>query len=615
MAASDALASPAARWAALRRVARHRLDFAETLRLDKRLGALPSDLATAGPSALRLAVLGSYTLDHLLPGIRVGGLRRDLPLDVRIGAYDQYRQDLLGSESWLATFRPEAVLLALHADALLAPMALGADEAEIEAAGSAIVEAMRALWRAAKDRFKATVLQQTVLDVAEPLFGHFEAAVAATPSARIARLNAAIRRAAREDGVLLIDLDLLIARHGRKAWFDPALWASAKQEIRHGMTPLYGDHVARVLAASRGLAKKCLVLDLDNTLWGGLVGDDGVGGIKIGPGDPAGEAFLAFQTYCKRLGERGVVLAVCSKNDLADAEAPFRERAEMALKRDDFAAFVVNWDDKAANLRAIAETLNLGLDALVFFDDNPAERALIRRELPEIEVPEVPSEPALYPECLAAAGYFESVAFTEDDRKRAGHYAGNRQRATLEARATDIDGFLRDLDMELRVGPFDSAGLPRVVQLINKTNQFNLTTRRRSDAEIAGLIEDSTALTFQARLLDRFGDNGLISVAIALPDAARGGYALDTWLMSCRVLGRQVERALMGVVAAAVKARGQHRVWGVYRPSAKNAMVRQHYAGLGFVAAGREPDGAEVWRLDLDRPLSYDTPIRIVGGS
>jgi FkbH-like protein len=382
-------------------------------------------------------------------------------------------------------------------------------------------------------------------------------------------------------------------------------WHQAKQLVSPLLSPLHGDLLARVLAAAAGLSRKCLVLDLDNTLWGGVVGDDGVEGIRLGQGDPVGEAFLAVQRYAALLARRGIILAVCSKNDPEIARAAFAGHPEMALKPGDIAAFVANWDDKAGNIRQIAKRLEIGLDSLVFLDDNPAERDIVRRELPMVAVPELPEDVAHYPAVLAAAGYFEAAGFTADDAARAGAYAQNAERHAALEQATDMEGYLRGLSMQLAAKPILGADLARVTQLTNKTNQFNLTTRRRSEAEVEALAADPANVALSFRLADRFGDNGLIGVVLARPDAAWPGDALliDTWLMSCRVLGRGVEAASLGVLAEAAARRGARALIGEHRPTAKNGLVRDHYAKLGFAPApapAGAAEGATFWRLELD---------------
>ncbi|PCC98336.1 HAD-IIIC family phosphatase [Halopseudomonas pelagia] len=595
---------------ALANLAGYRRDFTLTNRLDRTAGKLIADLVakdackTAGLTPLRVAILSSHTVDHLLPALRVAGLHRRLAISVHVASYGMYRQALLMEDPEMAAFAPQLVVLAL--DARDAPLQLPLESAEedVAAAVQDKVAELRKLWFAAKKRYAAQVVQQTLVPLDSPVFGSFEALVPAAPYAVIERLNTAIREAARQDGVLLLDLAWQAAQgcYG-KGVGDPVRWHQAKQLVSPHLAPLYGDQLARVAAAAAGLSRKCLVLDLDNTLWGGVIGDDGVEGIYLGPGTPSGEAFLAFQQYVTLLAKRGIILAVCSKNDMAVADAAFKH-PDMLLKRADIAAFVANWEDKASNLRRIALMLDIGLDSLVFVDDNPAERDIVRRELPEVEVPELPEDVSDYPACLAAAGYFETISFTSDDAARSRSYASNAERKASLSQTADIEGYLRGLDMTLTATLVGPAELPRTTQLINKTNQFNLTTKRYSEAEVARLAEDPSALVLAVRLRDKFGDNGLISVVLARPDASvePDELLIDSWLMSCRVLGRQVEQAVLEVVVARAAEAGWSALVGEYRPTARNSMVAEHYARLGFVNRSA-PKGAEsnsvFWRYNL----------------
>ena len=410
------------------------------------------------------------------------------------------------------------------------------------------------------------------------------------------------------EGVDLLALDTRAARDGLLAWHDAGLWHRSKQEVTLPAAPMYGELVARIVAARQGMSKKCLVLDLDNTLWGGVIGDDGMDGIVLGQGSPLGEAFSAMQDYAREQGRRGVILAVCSKNDETNAVEPFILHPDMLLKRMDIASFMANWQDKASNLRAIAHSLSIGLDAMVFVDDNPAERALIRQELPMVAVPEIPEDPAWVVPCLADAGYFEGLAVTKEDRERSVQYQGNIRREGLRASSTDMAGYLRGLEMRLLHRPFDRTGLQRTVQLINKTNQFNLTTRRTTEDAVLAVMADNRAFGLQMRLLDVFGDNGIIAIVIGrmLPET-EADLLIDTWLMSCRVLGRQVEQATMNLVAAQAIAMGAKRLLGDYRPTKKNAMVRDHYAKLGFRPLEAQPDGASLSVYDLAGFTPVDT--------
>jgi FkbH-like protein len=589
-----------------------RLGFLETVQLDRALARLNLKEAP-GFQPIRLAILASSTVDHLPPAIRVAGLRRRLLIDLHGGDYGQYRQDLLDPASALPRFAPKAVLLSLSAREAIAGVALSAGAAEVDGAIGRFVAELRSLWRKAREIGGAAVIQQTFIDVSEPLFGGYDRMVPGAPATVVARLNDQVCAAAVQDGVLILDVARASQRDGIDAWFDIGRWLQGKLEIAPQAAPLYGDLAARILAALRGSSKKCLVLDLDNTLWGGVIGDDGVDGIVLGEGSAAGEAHLAVQHYAKQLKERGVILAVCSKNDAKIAEAAFNDHPEMVLRRSDFAAFQANWDDKAQNLKAIATRLNIGVDSLVFLDDNPIERARIRQSLPMVSVPELPDDAAHYVRTLADAGYFEAIAFTADDRNRAEQYAANAEREALLGSAESMDDFLRGLNMSAVYGPFTAVDHARVVQLINKTNQFNTTTRRYASDEVSQIMDDPNSLTLQFRLVDRLGDNGLISTMILRPapdddDALE----IENWIMSCRVFGRELEFEAMNVAVEAAKERGVRAFVAEYIPTAKNDVISKLYPGLGFTEVDRAApaNGATRWRLDLADYVTRNTHIK-----
>ncbi len=338
------------------------------------------------------------------------------------------------------------------------------------------------------------------------------------------------------------------------------------------------------------------MLDCDNTLWGGVIGDDGIDGIVIGQGDATGEAFLEIQATALALRERGVVLAVSSKNDDAVARRVFAEHPEMLLREKHIAVFQANWNDKATNIKAIATELSLGIDAMVFLDDNPVERGLVRELLPEVAVPELPDDPALYARTLLAAGYFEALVFSDEDRKRAEYYQDNAKRVALQATVGDLASYLASLEMTIGFRPFDEAGRARIAQLIGKSNQFNLTTRRYDELDVAALQADASLFTLQVRLTDAFGDNGMIGVNVCRPFDAET-WEIDTWLMSCRVLGRGVERMVLRELIEHARSANVKRLIGVYVPTARNAMVADHYAKLGFTPLHADPDGRTQWEL------------------
>jgi FkbH-like protein len=588
-----------------------RLDAVQTNALDtmtrRALAAPPGAL---GDKPVRLALLGSSTLAHLHPAIRVAGLRRRMWVETYENDYGQYWQELADPGSALHRFKPTAVLLALDAQHLAAGVDAGAGAADADAALADICGRVRECWRLARDNFRCLVIQQLAPPAQPTLLGQNEHRLPGSPANFVTRVNAELRRLADADGVALLALDAQVQRDGLAAWHSRELWHRAKQEVSPAAAPMYGELVMRLVAAERGRSYKALVLDLDNTIWGGVVGDDGVEGLVLGQGSPLGEAFAQFQDYARELSRRGVILAVVSKNDEKNALEPFERHPEMVLKRGDIASFVANWGDKPANLRAVAAELNIGLDALVLVDDNPFERDLVRRELPMVAVPEISDDPASYAQTIADAGYFEALTITDEDRARSGQYQSNRQRDRLKASATDLDAYLRGLDMRLLWRRFDRIGLARTVQLINKTNQFNLTTRRYTEADVLAVMADERAFGATLRLVDRFGDNGIVAIVIGRLQGG-GDLVIDTWLMSCRVLGRQVEPTTLNLVAALAKRLGARRLVGEYIPTAKNGMVRDHYTKLGFGALDCGPGETARYALDLVGFVASDTFIDV----
>ena len=587
-------------WPELVSLARHDLNAMATDRLAGLRRQLFPDGAPAGSGTrdVRLALLGSLTLSQLEGGIVAGGLRRGLWVETHHAEYGRYLQDILDPSSSLGDFAPTHLLLAFDARSAASRGARAGSSSE---AVASFVDHVATCWSRARERFPAaSILQQCLLPVLPRVMGSNERRHGLSSAALIDRMNEQLAERADAAGVDLIDPGSVSAGRDPSFWYDPLMWFKAKQEVSGVNAPLYGDIVGRVLAAQQGRSAKCLVLDLDNTLWGGVIGDDGLEGIVLGQGSPGGEAFLAVQQHALELSRRGVILAVCSKNDEANALLPFEKHPDMLLRRGDISCFVANWQDKASNIRAIAERLNIGLDSLVFLDDNPFERNQVRQALPAVGVPEVPDDPGLVPFCLADAGYFEAVSVTADDLKRREQYAANAERARLKEDAGDISSYLASLAMRMPWHRFRPVDHERTVQLINKTNQFNLTTRRYTSADVQAVADDERAVGLTFRLVDSFGDNGIIAIVIARVDGAEA--VIDTWLMSCRVLGRGVEAATLDVLVGEVARLGATSLVGEYLPSEKNGMVRDHYVKLGFSpepARPGDPPGASRSRLTI----------------
>ena len=607
-------ADPAAAWDNAVALANSRLNFVLTNALDEMVRRIfPTGPEALSTKKVRLAVLGSSTLAHLLPAIRVAGLRRGIWIDTYENDYGQYLQELSDPDSPLHAFKPTAVLVALDAYHLTAGVTAGMDATSAEAALTEMQDRIQEVWQLASTAFRCPILQQAALPLHLSVLGNNEHRLPGSRAWFVTRLNAAIRTLAEQQGVDILAIDDRAARDGTGKWHDTALWHRSKQEVSPAAGPMYGDLVGRWLAAKQGRSFKCLVLDLDNTVWGGVIGDDGLEGIAIGQGSPLGEAYTAFQEYARELSRRGVILAVCSKNDEANALEPFEKHPDMVLKRGDIAAFVANWSNKADNIRTIAHELNIGLDSLCFIDDNPFERNLVRQELPMVAVPEVSDDPTGYPVALSDGGYFEGLSVTDEDRERTSQYQGNKARDALKAAVTDLPSYLRGLEMELIWRRFDKIGQQRIVQLINKSNQFNLTTRRYTDDDILAVMADPNAFGLQLRLTDRFGDNGIIAIVIGRLQANQD-LLIDTWLMSCRVLGRQVEPTTLNLIAREAAKMGAKRLVGEYIPTKKNGMVKDHYAKLGFTVMETDEAGGNRSILDLGSFTPAETFIHVIEG-
>ena len=561
------------------------------------------------PTPIKLTVLSNASTELLVPALTATAFRHELLLDVQGAPFGLFAQEALDPCSATRMRCNDFVLLALDHRAF-GLQATPGEEAVAQSAVDAALQWLGQLVQGLRSQHAATVvLLQTIAPPAEALFGNLDAQVPGTQRWLIERLNSRMRTL-QLTGTLLLDLAAIASNVGLERWHDPTSWAVGKFAFAHAVVPLFAENVCRLIDAARGKAKKCLVLDLDNTLWGGVIGDDGLAGIVLGQGTPAGEAYLSLQAAALALRARGVVLAVSSKNDETVARQVFREHPEMLLREEHIAVFQANWNDKAANLRAIAEILNIGVDALVFMDDNPAERQQVRLALPRVAVPELPQSPEHYAAMLLAGGYFESVQFTAEDRTRATQYQANAARAVALGATTDLGDYLKSLEMEAFFHSFDSVGRARITQLVNKTNQFNLTTRRYSEADIEAFETDPSIFSLQVRLKDRFGDNGMISVVLCRPESTHD-WLIDTWLMSCRVLNRNLERQTLNILVAAAKTRGVTRLIGHYRPTEKNGMVKEHYATLGFEKLS-DDFGESRWRLNIAGYAASELPIKVM---
>lgn len=587
------------------------LDLNQLTKLAKAIAqAVEGGRPMNGLTPLRLAVLSNATIDMVVPALVSSAFRHGIALEIVQPAYDQVAQEVLRSDSKVNTCKPDAVLFCLDYRALPLKLSPGDREAASAAVEGAIGY-LQTLRQGIKSHSDAVCIFQTFPPPVETLFGNLDRTLPGTLRNLVDCINRELAAWIDGSGDVLLDVGGLAETVGLSNWHNTRLWNIGKLPFADDCIPLYADHVARVIAAIRGKTRKVLILDLDNTVWGGVIGDDGLEGIKIAQGDARGEAYRAVQRLALELRDRGILLAVSSKNTDEVARAPFRDHPEMLLKLEHLAVFQANWNDKATNIQAIAEELSLGLEALVFLDDNPVERGLIRKLLPQVAVPELPEDPAYYARTLAAAGYFESVSFASEDRRRADYYQGNARRASLQRQIGGVDAYLASLDMTITFQPFDAMGRARIVQLINKSNQYNLTTRRYTEPEVEALEIDPETLTLQVRLSDVFGDNGMISVVICKA-GERGTWEIDTWLMSCRVLGRKVEHAVLREILAHARAADVEKLHGTYFPTDRNRLVSDHYAKLGFTALGEDEAGSTHWELVVNQEEPESAPMKVI---
>ena len=554
-------------------------------------------IRTAGQTSARrqskVAILGNATFDFLVPVLRVCAFASGIDVETYVGSYGQHHQEILGPSSALDAFHPSLVFLAMDWRSLGLPEVVSDPDGWMKSC----LQELRGLWRQCRERFQAQVIQHNFeVPVASP-YGRLSMVMPGGRARLIQRLNLELWiAAAAEPGVQILDVNEIASAYGKYRWDDRSLWHSAKQYPAAKALPVLARQQVALMRALLGLSSKCLVLDLDGTLWGGVIGEDGIAGIRLG-GSSEGEAYREFQSYVKSLRERGVILAVCSKNNEADAKLVFTSHPEKVLSLDDFAIFLANWRPKDENLRRIAQSLNIGLDSLVFVDDSPVERAWIRRQLPEVEVPEMPVDPADQVKVLDQHLYFEAVELTEEDRQRASLYQANLEREQLQASSANLEDFLAGLQIRVELRSFDEGNLPRIVQLINKTNQFNLTTQRMSENQVRELIGSPDHYTQFMRVRDRFGDNGIVGILIASRDAE--SLCVDTWLMSCRVLGRRLEEVMLNSLRKYACAAGYKTVVGLYRPTAKNHQVADLYDRLGFDLIETAASGERRYSISL----------------
>lgn len=571
--------------------------FEEIFRLNKLASSTGSELLSLGSKfrkieksyleshreglvSKKVAVLSSVTSHHLVSILKLFLYQRGIAPVFYEGEYDGITMELMNPDSELYSFKPDILLLiTYHTDIKDYPR-LFSSEGEIGKWVNQKLQHYQNLWTLANGIEGCHIFQTSFVSPIQRQLGNLEANYYFSPSNCIRLLNIELTRQ-KPPYVTLLDMDYLASSFGKYNWFNESTYYMSKQGFSFEAASLVCHALARLFASHVGKMKKCLVLDLDNTLWGGVIGDDGLRGINLNASNPVGESYLAFQHYLKGLKERGVILAVCSKNEEDVAKSVFIEHPDMVLRLDDIACFVANWDDKSSNLKRIAELLNIGLDSIVFFDDNPAEREIVKQFLPDVEVVDVPEDPVHYVRSLEKAACFEWVQLSHEDIGRSDSYVVDRKRSDLQVSCIDYDSYLDALEMKVEVGLVGLDETARFAQLINKTNQFNLRTKRYSEAVVAQIREDTQNwVPLYLRLSDKFGNYGIMSSVIV--KRVNNVAFIDTWVMSCRVLKRGLELAALNSVCSVAEGWGCEWIVGEYIPTKKNKMVSTLFSELGF---------------------------------
>jgi len=549
----------------------------------------------------RVALLGSCTTSLLRPVLDILFLRDGIEAEFYEGPFASYRQEIADKDSGLCTFGPDFVILLLNWRDL--------GLSDLTSSPSAVAKQIVAELRDVHDQLLSRCACQIIQPSFTPPSGEpCNALSSLLPGGRthvIREINRMLWESVSAQ-VTILDAERLAAQCPGQ-WESPIQWSSARVYPAPDAYPMLAEQLSSFIRALLGLSSKVLAVDLDNTLWGGIIGEEGLGGIQLGGPSAAGERYQEVQRYLKGLRERGVLLAVVSKNNFNDAASVFQHHQGSVLKLEDFASFKANWEDKSANLTAVAMDLGLGLDSFVFLDDNPAERARVRAELPEVVTPEISTEPAGTIVALERGLYFQTLRLTDEDEIRAASYAALASSQALRQAASSLDEYLRSLQMEIDWGAVDVNTCERVTQLINKTNQFNLTTKRYSQAEVQHRMVSQDFWFRWYRLRDRFADHGLIAVVLA--EAASEEWTVDLWLMSCRVIGRGVEGFMLRDLGEAARRSGAARLRARYIPTAKNKLVEDLLPRFGFLGAD-EPS-----EFVLDLASAYLPPRRFFGNA
>lgn len=529
---------------------------------------------------IKIALLGDTSTQFLNQALRGLAYDFNLNLDLFETDFNQIELQIFNAESELYEFKPDFVII-FYASHKLLNKFYKSPLSERSNFSNHKVGQLNDICDTINKQLGAKIILYNFSEIDDQIFGNYANKINSSWLFQLRKLNYELAElSTRISNLFICDLASVQNNYGKSNMFRPSVYVNSEMVLNMEVLPAIAERTLAIISALDGKIKKCLILDLDNTTWGGIIGDDGLENIQIG-GLGIGKAFSELQYWAKELKNRGVILAVCSKNTESIAKEPFEKHPDMVLRLDDIAVFVANWENKASNIKHIQSILNIGFDSMVFLDDNPFERNMVREHLPELTVPELPEDPAEYLEYLYTLNLFETVSFSEIDADRTKQYQVEAERVQLQQSFVNEDDFLQSLNMVSLVEAFNKFNTPRVAQLSQRSNQFNLRTVRYSEADIAHIGTDKAYASFSFTLEDKFGDNGMIC-AIILKQESPDIFFIDTWFMSCRVLKRGMENFVLNTIVAYAKIHGAHYLKGEYIATAKNEMVKDHYKNLGF---------------------------------
>ena len=564
-------------------------------------------LPTDGLPLVSVALLGDTATQFLCNAIKGTGIEKGYNIDVFEAEYNQVERQFLDPTSDLYQFDADFIVVFQSTHKLgeyhsALPMEQQANLAE---------ERLQFVSGICSNPVLASkkIIYFNYPEIEDTVFGSYANKVDSSFTFQVRKLNYELMLLSQQfPNLFICDIAGLQSKLGRDQMFAPNVYTSTEMILSIDALPYVASRVMDIVCAIKGQFKKCLILDLDNTLWGGVIGDDGLEGIQLGHGLGIGKAFTEFQMWVKKLKQRGIIICVASKNNEDTAKEPFESHPDMVLKLDDIAVFQANWETKVDNIRTIQSILNIGFDSMVFLDDNPFERNMVRENIKGITVPELPEDPAEYLEYLYSQNLFETASYSNLDKDRTKQYQVEAQRVSLSKTFTNEADFLKSLNMVSVVSGFTKFNTPRVAQLSQRSNQFNLRTIRYTDADIEALANDPNVIDLSFTLEDKFGDNGLIAVVIMKP-LDKETLFIDTWFMSCRVIKRGMENFTLNNMVEKAKAVGYKKIIGEYLPTPKNAMVKDHYSNLGFERV--QESGTDKYVLNIDTYINKECYIKI----